>query len=110
MAYVCQKNGVFSIWEHNNLPPFTPSSESLVFSLSSGLIFNPTWSRDGKSLAFVTAIPGHGQPQIQLYNLTSKVLKPLTSITFNDFDPTSSRNGQTIAFSSTRNGLARYSL
>lgn len=105
IAYICQNSGVFAIWQHdNNLPPNNPSSETLLFSLSKGLLFNPTWSRDGTSLAFVTAIPGNGQPQIQLYNLTSKVLQPLTSSTFNDFDPTFSPDGETIAFSSTRNG------
>ena len=105
IAYICNHSGVYAIWEHDNtLPPNNPNSESLVFGLSTGLLFNPTWSRDGKSLAFVSAIPGNGQPQIQLFTLASKVLTPLTNSAFNDFDPTFSPDGKTIAFSSTRNG------
>src|ERR1035441_3077809 len=105
IAYICQNSGVYAIWQHDNtMPTVNPNSESLVFGLSRGLIFNPTWSRDGKSLAFVTAIPGSGQPQIQLFTLASKILTPLTNSAFNDFDPTFSPDGKTIAFSSTRNG------
>lgn len=106
IAYICNNSGVYAIWEHDNTqPPNNPNSESLVFGLSKGFLFNPTWSRDGKSLAFVSAIPGSGQPQIQLFTLASKVLKPLTNSAFNDFDPTFSPDGKTIAFSSTRNGV-----
>src|ERR1017187_10320818 len=52
IAYICQNSGVYAIWQHNNsMSTVNPNSESLVFALSRGLIFNPTWSRDGKSLA-----------------------------------------------------------
>jgi Tol biopolymer transport system component len=105
IAYGCLNSGIGAIWQHDNtLPPNNPSSESLVFALSKGLIFNPPWSRDGTSLVFVTSVPGSGQPQIQQFTLASRTLKPLTSSSFNDFDPTFSPDGQTIAFSSTRNG------
>src|ERR1039458_10038259 len=105
LAYVCQTNGVSSVWQHdNNLPPNTPSSESAVYTLSKGFIANPVWSRDGTAIAFVSSIPGAGQPQIQLLTIGSKTPSPLTNSAFNDFDRTFSPDGQTIAFSSTRNG------
>lgn len=105
IAYVCQSNGVGALWKHDNSKlPNTVSSESLLFALSRGLIFNPVYTPDGTSLAFVESIPGF-QPQIQLFNLTTKSLKPLTSSSVNDFDPTFSPDGSMIAFSSTRNGV-----
>src|SRR5450755_2690581 len=68
IAYVCSTNGVGALWKHDNSkPPNTVSSESLIFALSRGLIFNPVYTPDGTSLAFVESIPGF-QPQIQLFN------------------------------------------
>jgi RHS repeat-associated protein len=104
IAYVCQSNGVYALWKHDNSKPAnTVSSESLIFSLSKGFIANPVYTPDGSSLAFVESIPGF-QPQVQLFNLTTKSLKPLTNSSYNDFDPTFSPDGSMIAFSSTRLG------
>ena len=104
IAYVCQTNGIGALWKHDNQQPVNnPNSEASVFGLSKGLILNPTWTPDGSSLVFVESIPGF-QPQIQIFNPSTKSLKPLTNSAFNDFDPTISPDGTMIAFSSTRNG------
>ena len=104
IAYACQSNGVGALWKHDTTQPANnPNSETLIFALSKGLIFNPTWAPDGSSVAFVELVPGF-QPQVELFNLSTKNLKPLTSSSFNDFDPTFSPDGTMIAFSSTRNG------
>jgi RHS repeat-associated protein len=104
IAYVCENNVTYAIWQHNNSKPVnTPGSESFLYSISKAFLYNPTWTHDGTALAFVSSVPGN-QPQIQLLNIATRKPQPLTNSAYNDFDPTFSPDDQTIAFSSTRNG------
>jgi Tol biopolymer transport system component len=61
-----------------------------------GEILNPTWSPDGRRVAF-SALTG-GTSDLYMYDLESKALKPLTSDLFGDLHPAWSPDGRWIAF------------
>ena len=63
-------------------------------------ILNPTWSPDGKSIAF-SALTG-GFNDLFLYDLESSQLRRLTSDPFAELDPAFSPDGRRLAFSTDR--------
>jgi WD40 repeat protein len=65
-----------------------------------GEILNPTWSPDGRRIAFM-ALAG-GTSDIYIYDLTSKTLKNMTSDVYGDVQPAWSPDGKWIAFSTER--------
>jgi Tol biopolymer transport system component len=69
--------------------------KEIVFE-SLGEILNPTWSPDGKYIAF-SALQG-GLSDIFLYNLDTEELKKLTDDPFSDLYPAWSPDGHSIAF------------
>lgn len=64
---------------------------------------NITWGPDGKHVAFSGLKNGHSD--IYLYNLETKVLTPLTNDWYSDFQPSFSRDGRKIVFSTDRVAL-----
>jgi Tol biopolymer transport system component len=69
--------------------------EEVVFK-DLGEILNPTWSPDGRYIAF-SALDG-GFSDLFLYDLETEELKKLTDDPFSDLYPSWSPDGQTIAF------------
>ena len=65
-----------------------------------GEILSPTWSPDGRRVAF-SALTG-GTSDLYMYDLEAKSLKPLTSDLFGDLHPAWSPDGRWIAFVSER--------
>jgi len=61
-----------------------------------GEILNPTWSPDGKKIAF-SALKG-GFTDIYVYDLEAKTLKNMTNDPFGDLQPAWSPDGRWIAF------------
>jgi Tol biopolymer transport system component len=61
-----------------------------------GEILNPTWSPDGKRIAF-SALTG-GYSDVYIYDLEAKTLKNMTSDPFGDLQPAWSPDGRWIAF------------
>jgi Tol biopolymer transport system component len=61
-----------------------------------GEILNPTWSPDGKRIAFSAL--GGGFSDIYIYNLETKELKNMTSDPYGDLQPVWSPDGRMIAF------------
>lgn len=64
-------------------------------------VYSPTWSPDGKHLAFV-AINQSGFIDLYTYDLDRDQLKQLTNDTYDDRDPAWSPDGTSIVFSSDR--------
>jgi WD40 repeat protein len=65
-------------------------------------IYNPTWSPDGKQIAF-SGLSG-GFLDIYSYDLTGDSLRQLTRDPYSDLQPSWSPDGRTIAFSTDRFG------
>ena len=61
-----------------------------------GEVFNPTWSPDGRSVAF-SAIVG-GLMDLYVYDLEARQLKRLTNDAYAEIEPAWSPDGRTIAF------------
>ncbi|MCA1587105.1 MAG: peptidase S9, partial [Acidobacteria bacterium] len=61
-----------------------------------GEIFNPTWSPDGRRIAF-SALTG-GVSDLYVYDLTANRLERLTDDPYSDLEPAWSPDGQAIAF------------
>ena len=61
-----------------------------------GEILNPTWSPDGKSIAFSATVGGDSD--LFIYNLESSVTKRITTDLFADLQPAWSPDGAKIAF------------
>jgi len=59
-------------------------------------IFSPTWSRDGRFIAFSAMIGG--KSDLFLYDLSSKTSRQLTDDFFADLQPSWSPDGRSIAF------------
>lgn len=64
---------------------------------------NITWGPDGKHVAFSGLKNGHSD--IYLFNLETKVLTQLTNDWYSDFQPSFSRDGRKIVFSTDRVAL-----
>lgn len=65
---------------------------------------NITWAADGDHVAFSGLRNGHSD--IYIYNLKSKKLNQLTNDVYSDFQPSFSRDGKSIVFSTDRVSLA----
>ena len=61
-----------------------------------GEILNPTWSPDGKKIAFSALLGGY--TDIYIYDLEAKTLKNMTSDPYGDLQPAWSPDGRWIAF------------
>src|ERR1035437_721797 len=99
IAYACLNAGHSDIWVHS----FASNTESPLVVLPPTNQLRPAWSPDGTQIAFVSAGPG-SQAVINVFNVNTHVLHPLTSGTATNFDPAWSPDGTEIAFSSTRIG------
>ena len=99
IAYTCLNAGHSDIWFHD----FTNNSENPLVVLPPTDQLRPAWSPDGTQIAFVSAGPGI-KAVINVFNVNTHVLHPLTFGSATDFDPSWSPDGTQIAFSSTRNG------
>ncbi|HWC72955.1 MAG TPA: BamA/TamA family outer membrane protein [Gemmatimonadales bacterium] len=73
-----------------------------------GEIFNPTWSPDGKQIAFSSQVGG--VTDLFIYDLDSKKLTRLTDDLYADLEPAWSPDGKYIAFSTDRFGTSIDSL
>jgi len=65
-----------------------------------GQFSNLTWSPDGNLVAFQGL--SNGQSDLYMYNLTTKEVKQLTNDKYSDFQPSFSRDGKKIVFTSDR--------
>lgn len=84
----------------------------LVVSIPSGKVLNNiamgkaeqfgnlTWSPDGNSVAFQAL--SNGNSDLYLYNFTTKQVKQLTNDKYSDYQPSFSRDGKSIIFTSDR--------
>jgi hypothetical protein len=109
IAYSCLVGTTYDIWIHdtNGTPDSTSDDQGYALierSITSEL--RPSWSPDGTQLALVTGT------QIAVQTVTRDAgrvalvggLKILTANPFINFDPSWSRDGKEIAYSTTRNG------
>ena len=71
---------------------------------SLGEIFNPTWSPDGKKIAFSAQVGGYSD--LFVYDLGTEQLQRLTDDPFADLEPAWSPDGQSIAFVTDRFGTS----
>lgn len=76
-----------------------------------GDAFDPSWSPDGRSLAFVSRRSGHRQIYVAQLNFARELVPScgsevcrLTNNSAEDYDPSWSPDGQQILFTSTRDG------
>lgn len=65
-----------------------------------GQFSNLTWSPDGNLVAFQGL--SNGQSDLYMYNFTTKEIKQLTNDKFSDYQPSFSRDGKKIVFSTDR--------
>jgi hypothetical protein len=63
-------------------------------------VFNPTWSPDGKRIAF--SVLHNGFSDLDVINLETSAVRSLTSDAFADLHPAWSPDGRTLAFSTDR--------
>jgi len=75
---------------------------------SLGEIFNPTWSPDGKQIAFSSQVGG--VTDLFIYDIDSGKLTRLTDDLYADLQPAWSPDGKTIAFATDRFGTSLDSL
>ena len=75
---------------------------------SLGEIFNPTWSPDGRKIAFSAQVGGY--TDLFAYDLESKQLQRLTNDAYADLEPAWSPDGSSIAFVTDRFGTSLDSL
>ena len=75
---------------------------------SLGEIFNPTWSPDGRKIAFSAQVGGY--TDLFIYDLQSKLLQRLTNDAYADLEPAWSPDGTSIAFVTDRFGTSLDSL
>ena len=75
---------------------------------SLGEIFNPTWSPDGKKIAFSAQVGGY--TDLFAYDLDTKQLQRLTDDPYADLEPAWSPDGASIAFVTDRFGTSLDSL
>ena len=61
---------------------------------------NLTWSPDGKNVAFQALSEGQGD--LYMYNFDTKTVKQLTNDKYSDYQPSFSRDGKKIIYSSDR--------
>ena len=73
-----------------------------------GEIFNPTWSPDGRKIAFSAQVGGY--TDLFSYDLESKQLQRLTNDAYADLEPAWSPDGASIAFVTDRFGTSLDSL
>jgi Tol biopolymer transport system component len=79
-------------------------SNHKVLATSSTIPNRPTFSPDGKKIAYSTMIPGTLNEEIFVKNLVTNVTTRLTYAAGPDFEPTWSPDGTKIAFTSRRSG------
>jgi len=75
---------------------------------SLGEIFNPTWSPDGRKIAFSAQVSGY--TDLFIFDLQSRQLQRLTDDAYADLEPAWSPDGSSIAFVTDRFGTSLDSL
>jgi dipeptidyl aminopeptidase/acylaminoacyl peptidase len=87
-------------------PAETPGTFTLEHALTMRSIADPVWSADGKKLAFVVTsvdtVENQNNQDLWLLDVAERDARQLTRNPKNDFSPTFSPGGDTIAFITTR--------
>ena len=106
------KSGVCSMYtlgEADGQGGFKPGTTVVVDTDPWGNPFTPTWSHDGKWLAYTMQEPRSGQNAIWLYNVGSGQKTKVTSGMFDDGSPVFDRKGDYLFFATRRNFTPTYS-
>ncbi len=92
-------NGTLQIW----IDELKSNTKTIITHITHGLAYDPAWSPDGGSIAYVSTETG--QAEIYLYDFDSRLSKPLTSGSgFGIYNqrPSWSPDGRKIVFKSNR--------